>query len=46
MATEEQSHKAHRFRQAGPKKRGKDNKKGKDDFDDTTKNPPRNPKVY
>ncbi|KNA09833.1 hypothetical protein SOVF_149750 isoform B [Spinacia oleracea] len=46
MATEEQSHKAHRFRQAGPKKRGKDNKKGKDDFDDTTKNPPRNPKAF
>uniref|UniRef100_A0A803LZZ4 Bms1-type G domain-containing protein n=1 Tax=Chenopodium quinoa TaxID=63459 RepID=A0A803LZZ4_CHEQI len=48
MGNEEQSHKSHRFRQAGPKKLAKKNKKaaGDDGFDDTKKNPTRNPKAF
>lgn len=46
MANEDQSHKAHRSRQAGPKKRGKNNKTKADDAEDTKKNPTRNPKAF
>ncbi|KAH9611759.1 hypothetical protein KSS87_009023 [Heliosperma pusillum] len=42
----DQSHKAHRTRQAGPKKRVKSSKKkGADDSEDP-KNPPKNPKAF
>ncbi|XP_074316267.1 uncharacterized protein LOC141652621 [Silene latifolia] len=42
----DQSHKAHRTRQAGPKKRVKSSKKkGVDDSEDA-KNPPKNPKAF
>lgn len=50
MATfggEVQPNKAHRFRQAGPKKRGKSNKnKTADDLLDSKNNPSRNPKAF
>ncbi|KAK9699419.1 hypothetical protein RND81_08G172100 [Saponaria officinalis] len=43
----EQSHKAHRFRQAGPKKRVKSNKKnGVNNSEDNNNTPPKNPKAF